>query len=104
MQEGRFIASLHIHAKSAIGCLKNFTILKGVFSLKMAHLVNQIISLCAMLTNFFLPLSKVLSSTNGVHDELCPYNHEEADTRMLLHGVHTARHGQTKVFFENRGN
>ena len=46
-------------------------------------------------------LSKVLSSTNGVHDEshteIDPCNHEEADTRMLLHAVHAARHGHTKV-------
>ena len=30
-----------IHVEHAIGCSKNFTILKGVFSLKMACLVNQ---------------------------------------------------------------
>lgn len=56
VQQGRSIASLHIHVERAIGRLKNFTILKGVFSLKMARLVNQIISVCAMLTNFFPPL------------------------------------------------
>ena len=46
-------------------------------------------------------LSKVLSSTDGFHDEsrteIDPCNHEEADTRMLLHAVYAARHGHTKV-------
>ena len=52
VQQGRSIASLLIHVECAIGRLKNFTILKGVFSLKMARLINQIIFVCAMLTNF----------------------------------------------------
>ena len=54
VQQGRSIALIRIHVERAIGRLKNFTILKGVFSLKMAHLVNQIIFVCAMLTNSLL--------------------------------------------------
>ena len=30
-------------------------------------------------------------------DEIKPCNHEEADTRMLLHVAHTAKHGHQKV-------
>ena len=46
-------------------------------------------------------LNYVLSSTNGVpdesDDEIDPCNHEEADTRMLLHAIHAARQGHNKV-------
>ena len=46
-------------------------------------------------------LSKVLSSTNGVHDEshteIDPCNHEEADTIMLFHTVHATRHGRNRM-------
>ena len=45
-------------------------------------------------------LDKVLSANiahNELKDEIEPCNHEEADTRMLLHGAHAARHGHRKV-------
>ena len=54
--QGRSIASLRIHVERAIGRMKNFTILKGVFPINMARLTNQIVSVCAWLTNFFPPL------------------------------------------------
>ena len=77
VQQGRSIASLRIHVERAIGCLKNFTILKEVFSLKMARLVNQIIFVCAMLTNFFSPLVPPFIDRNEELD-LCSL--ESSDT------------------------
>ena len=56
VQQGRSIASLRVHVERAIGRMKNFTILKGVFPLNMARVANQIVSVCAWLTNFFPPL------------------------------------------------
>lgn len=56
VQQGRAIASLRIHVERAIGRMKNFTILKGVFPINMARMVNQIVSVCGWLTNFFSPL------------------------------------------------
>ena len=45
-------------------------------------------------------LNNVLSTSNvqvESSDEIDPCNHEEADTRMLLHAAHAARHGHSKV-------
>ncbi len=50
--EGRTIASLRIHVERAIGRMKLFKILKGVFPLKMYRLANQVVTVCALLTNF----------------------------------------------------
>ena len=52
MGRDRSIASLCIHVKRAIGRMKRYKILTGVFPLKMAHLTNQIVSVCAYLSNF----------------------------------------------------
>ena len=52
VQEGRKIASLRIHVERAIGRIKNFSILKGTLPLCMARLANQIVCVCAWLTNF----------------------------------------------------
>ena len=56
VQQGRSIASLRIHVERAIGRMKNFTILKGVFPISMARIINQIVCVCAWLTNFSPPL------------------------------------------------
>ena len=56
VKKGRSIASLRIHVERAIGRMKNFTILKGCFPINMARLTNQIVCVCALLTNFFPPL------------------------------------------------
>ena len=53
VQQGRSTVPLRIHAERALGCY----VRKGAYTLKMVHLVNQIIFVCAMLTNFFLLLS-----------------------------------------------
>ena len=56
--KGRKIASLRIHVERAIGRIKLFT---------MARLTNQIIFICAFLTNF-LPALVPLPSTSGDGD------------------------------------
>ena len=53
-QQGRSITSLCIHVERAISRMKNFTILKEIFPINMAHIANQIICVCAWLTDFFL--------------------------------------------------
>ena len=52
IQEGRRIASVRIHVERAIGRLKNFTILQGTFPISMSRIINQVLCVCAFLTNF----------------------------------------------------
>ena len=52
IQEGRRIASVRIHVERAIGRLKNFTILQGTFPISMSRIINQVVCVCAFLTNF----------------------------------------------------
>ena len=52
IQRGRHIASLRIHVERCIGRIKNFKILGGNFPLSMIRIANQIVSVCAWLTNF----------------------------------------------------
>ena len=51
VQEGCKIASLQIHMERAIGRIKNYSILKGTIPISMSHLVNQIVCVCAFLSN-----------------------------------------------------
>lgn len=50
--EGRKIASLRIHVERAIEHMKMFSILKHTIPISMARLTNQIVFVCAFLTNF----------------------------------------------------
>ena len=52
VKKGRAIASLRIHVERAIGRIKQFAILKGKFPLSMIRLLNQVVCVCAWLTNF----------------------------------------------------
>ena len=52
IKRGRSIASLRIHVERAISRIKNFAILKGKFPLSMIRLLNQVVCVCAWLTNF----------------------------------------------------
>ena len=52
IEKGRKIASLRIHVERAIGRIKLFSILKGTIPLSMARITNQIVFVCAFLTNF----------------------------------------------------
>ena len=49
---GRSIASVRIHVERAIGRIKKFEILKRVFPVTMLRQLNQIVHVCAYLTNF----------------------------------------------------
>ena len=53
---GRKIASLRVHVERAIGRIKNYGILKATIPLALASLLNQIVHVCAFLTNFQPPL------------------------------------------------
>ena len=52
VRRGRQIASVRIHVERAIGRIKIFAILKGTFPLSMACLSNQVVCVCAWLSNF----------------------------------------------------
>ena len=52
VQEGRKIASLRIHVERAIGRIKTFRILKDTIPISLARLTNQIVHICAYLSNF----------------------------------------------------
>ena len=62
MQQGRSIASLRIHVERAIGRMKQYNMLAGVFPLKMARIANQIVTVCAYLSNFHPALVPVPDS------------------------------------------
>lgn len=50
------IASVRIHVERAIGRIKNYHLLDGTLPLTLAHIADQIFSVCAYLTNFLPPL------------------------------------------------
>ena len=77
VQDGRNIASLRIHVERAINRIKNFQILKGVFRLSSARLLNQIITVCAYLTNFHPVLVPPSLSMGSTVDFLEPQQSEE---------------------------
>ena len=67
----RKIASVRIHVERAIGRIKTFQILKGMIPISMAQLANQIIFVCAFLTNFLpalVPIPKNISEDMDVED------------------------------------
>lgn len=52
VKSGRNIASLRIHVERVIGRIKNYAILKSTLPLSMIRLANQIVTVCAWLSNF----------------------------------------------------
>ena len=52
IETGRRIASLRIHVERAIGRMKHYSILKSTVPISLTRLTNQIIFVCAFLTNF----------------------------------------------------
>ena len=68
VKHGRQIASLRIHVERAIGRVKQFTILQGNFPLSMARQVNQIVCVCAWLTNFHPALIPPPLSSSEIAD------------------------------------
>ena len=68
VKKGRQIASVRIHVERAIGRIKNFSILRGNFPLSMIRLANQIVCICAWLSNFqpaLVPAPTELSETEA---------------------------------------
>ncbi|XP_046550801.1 uncharacterized protein LOC124260515 isoform X3 [Haliotis rubra] len=58
VKKTRRIAHARIHVERAIGRLKNFKFLQGIFPLKSKKLINQSVQVCAQLCNFDKPLVK----------------------------------------------
>ncbi|XP_031572729.1 uncharacterized protein LOC116306777 [Actinia tenebrosa] len=56
VEETARIAAVRIHVERAIGRIKNYHILDGTLPISLAHVANQIFSVCAYLTNFLPPL------------------------------------------------
>ena len=52
IEERRRIAFLRIHAERAIGQIKTLGLCKGTIPISMARLANQIVCVCAFLSNF----------------------------------------------------
>ncbi len=52
VQKCRKIASLRIHVERAIGRLKKYAICKQTIPISLSRLVNQIVCVCAYLSNF----------------------------------------------------
>ncbi|KAL5464162.1 hypothetical protein EMCRGX_G033131 [Ephydatia muelleri] len=52
IEAGRKIASFRIHVERAIGRIETYKILKSTIPLSMARLSNQIVCICAFLSNF----------------------------------------------------
>ena len=52
VMEGRKIASLRIHVERAIGRINTFKILQETIPNNLARLTNQIVHVCAYLSNF----------------------------------------------------
>ena len=50
--EGRKIASLRIHVERAIGRIKHFSILTETIPITLSRVTNQIVTVCAYLSNF----------------------------------------------------
>ena len=85
VQQGRNIASLRIHVERAIGRIKTFNILKDTLPNSLSWIANQVVCLCAWLTNFqpaLVPSSQ--GHDNEVEEEineyLMKYCSSEADT------------------------
>jgi len=78
---GRKIASVRIHVERAIQRLKFYKILKGTIPISMARLINQIIFVCAMLTNFQPALLPVEEEVDVEHyfDDLTEDSGSDAD-------------------------
>ena len=65
----RKIASVRIHVERAIGRIKTFQILKGTIPISMARLTNQIIFICAFLTNFLPALVPLPNNSDEIDVE-----------------------------------
>ena len=77
---GRGIASLRIHIERAIGRIKQFRILQGTFPLSMIRLFNQVVCVCAWVTNFHPALiAPPAELSDEDDDEVLSYLHSLED-------------------------
>ena len=116
VKRGRSIASLRIHVERAIGRIKNYAILKGTLPITMIRIANQIVCVCAWLTNFqpaLVPLpsdssmeDEVDSYFQSIEDSDCDADSEESDGRVLKLIVNTllchVLHKNYFMFFTGR--
>ena len=56
VEQTRRIAGLRIHVERAIGRVKQYKLVQGVLPITLAGLANDIICVCAYLTNFLPPI------------------------------------------------
>ena len=82
----RLIASLCIHIERVIDCIKTYAILRGTMPNNVMRVANQIIAVCAWLTNFqpiLIPPPAEVCSDNDVDsyflDEESDY---DADSKL----------------------
>ena len=68
IEAGRKIASLRIHVERAIGRIQTYKILKSTIPLSMARLSNQIVCICAFLSNFHTALVPQSPKTSSEAD------------------------------------
>ena len=85
IESGRKIASLRIHVERAIGRIKTYSILKSTIPISMARLTNQIIHVCAFLTNFQpalvpLPNENSASDIEEYFDLLSDSDYDDVDS------------------------
>jgi len=81
VKAGRGIASLRIHIERAIGRIKQFRILQGTFPLSMIRLFNQVVCVCAWLTNFHPALiAPPAELSEKDDDEVLAYLHSLEDS------------------------
>ena len=91
VQKGRKIALLRIHVERAIGRIKTFSILKQTIPISMARLTNQIVSVCAFLSNFhpaLVPLPPLSEDSDveqyfmELSDACNPSDSEDSDSAL----------------------
>ena len=85
VKTGHSIASLRIHVKRVIGRIKRFSILQGTYPLSMSRLLNQVVCVCAWLTNFhpvLIPPPTDIDVDGYLHsleDSVTDYNDLDSD-------------------------
>ena len=84
VEEGREIASLRIHVERAIGRTKTFGICKGTIPISMARIYNQIVCVCAFLSNFqpalVPPSSDIIESDIDDYFNQLPNNSDDSSS------------------------
>ena len=88
IEAGRKIASLRIHVERAIGRIKTYRILTSTIPLSMAHLSNQIVCICAFLSNFHPALVPQPPKASS-EDDVNKYFEEFSDSENELTYIYT---------------